>query len=502
MTTQRTKMLQLVQPTRLLQVAFGCWTTTALMWHSAELLRFYDRWCKSGISMTARRGLGSGPCKLYGILPVPALTPVQLRAAMLVLGCGLLGCCTPLCPRAAASLAFVSYHLVFPQLFASRIVGGHVSILLPAVLVQLACCPQDRVWGILLLRVHVASCYCSSGMSKLWSSVKVGLFWGRAETLQYYILESRWMRRHGEYSSLVAPALQRLVLQQPAVLLKAMASTALLIEAGAPLAVLGGDTAAALFGLAAFGFHVGVALLQELDFISFWVPGLFAFVIPIGSSGIDTWQLILTGKEDLLFGLALLYTTMQLLCALTHHDGSLPLSCVPMFQLPRRLDDSLPKTAIITPYPNNRISDEPRTPEPYYWDPTSEDGMTATDLKLLWRPLLWFGFVGPQRDDRQFAELFWRESVSKEWVKKGHYVVSNFERSKSLDHAIDGVLDLLVAAQNDVPKDLDAMDRRHAKILAKAMVLQDRCLAEFDKCVEMIENPACSICSKCFSDTN
>ena len=115
----------------------------------------------------------------------------QLRAVALAFGLGLAGLCCESTLRAGAALAFAAYHLLFPQLFASRIVGGHVSVLLPAVLLQLACCPTGKVWGLVLLRAHVASGYCSSGLAKLWSSARVGAYWGRGETLQYYILESR-----------------------------------------------------------------------------------------------------------------------------------------------------------------------------------------------------------------------------------------------------------------------------------------------------------------------
>ena len=74
--------------------------------------------------------------------------------------------------------------------------------------------------------------------------------------------------------------------------------------------------------------------------------------------------------------------------------------------------------------------------------------MTAADLKLLWRPLLWFGHIRgrqqqpQQRNDRDsgqmpaqptpppqrhepaqgdFGELFWRDSVAKEWATKDQY---------------------------------------------------------------------------------
>ena len=64
-------------PARLVAALFGAWTLAALAVHGPELLRFYDKWSQSGISITGRRGLGSAPTKLYGVLPVRALTPAS-----------------------------------------------------------------------------------------------------------------------------------------------------------------------------------------------------------------------------------------------------------------------------------------------------------------------------------------------------------------------------------------------------------------------------------------
>jgi hypothetical protein len=41
---------------------------------------------------------------------------------------------------------------------------------------------------------------------------------GKAQTLQYYIFESRWMRRHGPATERAVVALQLWALKQPALL--------------------------------------------------------------------------------------------------------------------------------------------------------------------------------------------------------------------------------------------------------------------------------------------
>ena len=60
------------------------------------------------------------------------------------------------------------------------------------------------------------------------------------------------------------------------------------------------------------------------------------------------WVALSEGVHDPMFVPAVAVTALQLLAVLCRHDGSLPFSCVPMFKLPRRLDDALPKSATIT----------------------------------------------------------------------------------------------------------------------------------------------------------
>ena len=87
------------------------------------------------------------------------------------------------------------------------------------------------------------------------------------------------MRRHAPAVAPLATALQRGFVTRTK-LLTLMATTAIFIEAGAPLALYS-DLTALAFGVAVMGFHVGVALLQQLDFLSLWAPALLVFLVPL-----------------------------------------------------------------------------------------------------------------------------------------------------------------------------------------------------------------------------
>ena len=298
-----------------------------MLFHHVELHRFYDKWVSEDFSYSRVSGLGSMPCKLYGLFRVPSLQPLQLRFAAVAFALSVVTSCYPPLSRFGCWGAFATYHFYFPQLFASRIVGGHTTILLPAVFFICGCCPANKDWSLVLLRIYIASGYCSSGLEKIRSSVKLSSFWGRGETLQFYIFESMWMRRHPATLAPIATALQRWFVTRTR-LLTLMATTVLIVESTAPFSLLS-DTAALWFGVSLLGFHVGAAFLQQLDFISFWAAALLAFLVPVGRS---PWEALVHGFADPMFAPAVAYTLGQIMCVLLRTDRYLPLSCVPMFK--------------------------------------------------------------------------------------------------------------------------------------------------------------------------
>ena len=149
----------------------------------------------------------------------------------------------------------------------------------------------------------------------------------------------------------------------------------------------------------------------------------------------------------------------------------------------------LPKSAVITTVPGvlcdaRGVQIIPKSPEPYYWAPTAEGGMTATDLQKLWRPTLW---LGTTQNSVRFGHLFWREGLGSEWVHQDHYVVSNFPYDKRLDAALKAVLDFFSATGATEAK----LPRGGANI-DTALRLQQECLAAFDACVALLERPKMS----------
>jgi hypothetical protein len=69
--------------------------------------------------------------------------------------------------------------------------------------------------------------------------------------------------------------------------------------------------------------------------------------------------------------------------------------------------------------------------------------------------------------------------LSTEWAAKGQYVISNFKRSKGLDAAMTAMLDFFETALGSAT----GADQ----LLAQGLVLQERCLAEFDACVAALD---------------
>ena len=239
---------------------------------------------------------------------------------------------------------------------------------------------DTAVWPLVLIRIYIASGYTSSGLCKFLSSIRFGRFWGCGTTLQMYVFDSMWSRP--------APPsirqLQWLLLQRP-LLLSLFATAALCFETFFCFAPFS-PTLGVLFGLKGLGFHMGIYALQGLDFVSWWMPALLAFLVgsPLSSAlcGGATLDAPLSAYLSAglqlaphLFYPAAAYVTLQLLTALSFYDlwldDVLPFSCCPMFMPPRSLYDSLPKFWTMTDAPLQGSTRLPGSMEPLYWSPCS-----------------------------------------------------------------------------------------------------------------------------------
>merc|ERR1719277_1733451 len=80
--------------------------------------------------------------------------------------------------RVSLLSALAMYLLYFSQLFCESRAAGHSTIIIPAVLIHMACATDAATWPILLLKLHISTCYFSAGYGKLVLSVRFGKFWG------------------------------------------------------------------------------------------------------------------------------------------------------------------------------------------------------------------------------------------------------------------------------------------------------------------------------------
>jgi len=464
-------------PVRQFQLVYCLWLAAALLLHRRRHGRFYDWFFSSGVALAQKRGLGAHPNKLYGVITPPTLTPRQLRLTGAALAAMLLMSCTPLAPRFFLFCGAMLTFMYFPQLFAEATLSGHSTILIPSILLLLSCSPSldhevqsASVWPLQLIRLYLASGYFSSGLCKLLCGLLFKRFWGNGSTLQFYVFEGMWSRPS------ISPTIQRLqreLITRPR-LATLFACGAVAFECGFVAAPFS-PTLAPIFGVNGFAFHGGILALQGLDFVTFWSPALFAFIIPlpVGEAGIvgilrAGWQL-----EPFFFIPAALYVTLQVLVAASLYDlwldDVLPLSCCPMFMPPRNPYDTLPKWWTMTDAPLNGSTRKSGSMEPLYWSPISSTfEMTVEDAKLLPQRVVWFGSsTGCPKEVAKFVKPEYRE--------KPFLLFSNFELSPELKHLLHRVIEHVSMGSL-----ADAYD--HEKV-STLLQLQQECLECFDACV-------------------
>ena len=223
------------------------------------------------------------------------------------------------------------YFFYFTQLYAEATTSGHGPILIPSVLFLLCCSPSlDREvqsrseWPLQLIRIYLASGYFSSGMCKLLCGARFGRFWGKGTTLQMYIFDSMWSRPAGSRIY----AAQCWLLRRPR-LATILACGSIAFETGFLLAPFS-DELGVLFGLNGFLFHIGIYLLQGLDFVTWWMPALLVYVIGVPSN--EPLHALLNGweNEPFFFVPAAIYTAMQVHLLPSYHPYrcSRPSRCV------------------------------------------------------------------------------------------------------------------------------------------------------------------------------
>merc|ERR550519_1770666 len=147
---------------------------------------------------------------------------------------------------------------------------------------------ETSMLPIVILKLILTTAYCSAGISKLWASIKAGTFWGNGSTLQYYIFEALMINQPSSSNGSGMPhwsfgvpspcsySFQKLLFHCPR-LCAILSVKSLLFEALAPM-ILFFPSYGLHFALVGVGFHYGIALFQNIDFVQWWGPFYVIFL--------------------------------------------------------------------------------------------------------------------------------------------------------------------------------------------------------------------------------
>mmetsp|Transcript_31605 Transcript_31605/g.57469 ORF Transcript_31605/g.57469 Transcript_31605/m.57469 type:complete len:556 (+) Transcript_31605:81-1748(+) len=337
-----------------LSVGFG------LVVNHAGALQFYSSFVK--MPQSERRGLGYTACKAYGFIPIPKLSHSQLQATVWLLVTSLLFACHPhLAPRFFLFASFLLYFLYFGNLYCESKHGGHGGLLLPSVLLLLVLSggPQGSPWSLVFVKIFLGLVYLAGAVSKVVVSCIFGRRWA-GSTMQAYIMDGMWSRPH---RLSIVRSLQKFLLQKW-YLCTFLALSGLIFEFGwLPLVLLGGRMGSVLAAAIAFSFHMGVDVLQGLDFLPFWCPVFWAFLPDLQSlwhgqelMPHQTWTAVLAQgfeEEPCRWLMSAMYVLLQFIVSVRLMDcregkECLPLTCCPMFAVPRNLFDSEVRGGVMT----------------------------------------------------------------------------------------------------------------------------------------------------------
>lgn len=287
-----------LSPIRRTQILFCVLISLNVLRVLRQHMSFYKWFRASELEISRHRGFGQSACRAFGVLPrPPALSDAQFTLSGIALVGSLLLSCFDVAPRASLLLSLVCYWLYFGQLYCEAHVGAHVIVLIPPMLIVSACSSdltdavvskQTQMLPLLVLKAILTSAYCAAGLSKLWASVKARKFWGNGSTLQYYIFEALMLNRPASPDKQGLPhwsfgvfspcsyTLQQFLFRSPR-LCAVLSVKSLVFEALAPL-VLVIPSLGHMFALAGVGFHYGIAVFQNIDFVTWWGPFYALFI--------------------------------------------------------------------------------------------------------------------------------------------------------------------------------------------------------------------------------
>jgi len=335
-------------------------------------ISFYQWFSGCGLEISKHRGFGQTACKAFGFIPnPPPLSNSQFTAVGFLFIASLLASCSNFAPRIFLALSLVLYWVYFSQLYCEAHTGAHVIVMIPPLLFIAMCSPdlsgasmsqEASMLPILILKIILTTAYCSAGVSKLWASIKNGKFWGNGSTLQYYIFESLMMNKPGTHWSFGVPSpcsyqFQKLLFHMPR-LCAILSVKSLLFEALAPV-ILFFPKFGLFFALVGVGFHYGIALFQNIDFVAWWGPYYVIFLFEDTSRSFSMAEIVTKSLEEspVLTSLMLSYLTAHLFAmvfAMITKAEILPFSSFHMFSAPKNLwDPNTNKSWYITDKPHD-----------------------------------------------------------------------------------------------------------------------------------------------------
>jgi len=438
--------------------------------HHPAASQFYQWFARAEIPQAKVRGMGYNTCKAYGVISVPHLSVGGFHVACYsLLGTLLLATYSGLAPRFFLFASFFLYFLYFGQLFCESKHGGHGSLLMPSVFLLLALSggPRSTPWSLVFIKIFVGVVYLAGAISKLVVSACFGKPWAGA-TMQAYLIDGMWSRPHAW--GMVHAIQKFLVTRWWACTV--LAVSGLIFELTfLPLYLFGGHYGGGLAALIAVSFHLGVDVLQGLDFKPFWCPVFWAFLPEFQTilSGRtpgpeEAWNAVMArgfDEEPCRWILSAAYLAFQVVASLGLFDvtgkESLPITCCPMFAVPRNLFGSELRGGMMT---DADFRHGGHIDIAYNYSPFHKEMPLTTELlrKLPQRVAIWGStrhahplvehLLGEDARQQDFA-LFANFEISDELKGKLEQIVNTCEAAADADWADAGKIAEFLALQDD-----------------------------------------------------
>jgi hypothetical protein len=461
---------------RMFILLFCLSVAVGLVLNHGAAARFYGLLVRSELPPNQRRGLGYTACKAYGIFPIYRLDERVFQwVGWLLVSSLVLACSSQIAPRFFLFASFGLYFLYFGQLFCESKHGGHGALLMPSVIMLLALSggPQGTPWSLVFVKIFLGLVYFAGALSKLLGAVVFNRVWG-GSTMQAYLFDAMWSRPHPWAA---VRQLQRFLLTRWWVC-STMAYGGLVFELGfLPLVLLDSPLCTVLAATIALGFHLSIDLLQGLDFRPFWLPVLWVFLPELQAvvtgqvPGPDeAWMAVVARgfeEEPCRVALSTAYLVLQMIATVLFLDlqegkECLPLTCCPMFGMPRNLFGDEVRGALLT---ENDLREGGHIDCAYNFYPWAADlPMSSKDMQRIpGKMLFWMSTLHVHKSMKRLCQA--------EFLDQELLVSANFEVPAQLREKLAELVRFLEEGSPG--------DWRQAAKVDQLVTLQEECHALF-----------------------